>query len=96
MNAQIENTEGLTIDAQIEMIKQEALSNPSQAHPMGLAQKIYSHNQGKFNVIATSSQIKNSLYNFRKELFLPTNLIESCKLSKTFSNQSFCQRVSFI
>ena len=96
MNSKIQPTgDGPTIDEQLQMVRQEALSNPSHTHPLGLAKKLYVENQGKYNTIATSSQIKNSLYNFRRELFLPTTLIDSCKLSKTYSNQSFCQKVLY-
>jgi hypothetical protein len=82
----------IEVDAQIEYIKQRCIENP-QIHPTALHKELLAKCQGKTTSILTAQQIQGILARIRKNLFIPSESLDSCKLVRTESGHQFCQKV---
>ena len=95
MENEIKAVERTTLQDQLDFVKKDCLSDPGRSHSISIQQKLFNQSKGKIANVPTSSQIKNTMKNFRKDLFLPTTLLDSCLLAQTDAGQSFYPRVHF-
>jgi len=81
-------------DDQVQSIINSTLKNPTQSHPIGLQKELFKQSEGKLSNCLTQTKIQNTLYNLRKDFFLPTTEIKSIKFIKTYSGESLCPQVN--
>lgn len=93
MKSQIKELNTESEDDQVQIIINSTLKNPTQTHPIGLQKELFQQSEGKLSNCLSQTKIQNTLYNLRKDLFLPTNEIKSVKLIKTYSGETLCPQV---
>lgn len=54
------------------------------------AKKLLDSVRGKTTSILTHQQITDAMKSLKKQLFLPTTFVESCKVYKTQANENLC------
>lgn len=96
MENEFKAVEHSTLQDQLDFVKKDCLSDPGRSHSISVQQKLFNQSKGKVANVPTSSQIKNTMKNFRKDLFLPTTLIDAFRLAQTYTGQPFCPRVTFL
>jgi len=59
-------------DNQVQQIISSTLKEPTQSHPIGLQKELFKQSEGRLSNCLSQAKIQNTLFNLRKEFFLPT------------------------